>query len=71
MAAFTVGYRVGVGDLRGVPDDIHFGASPPMKPAAPDSMNARMLATTPCRGLSPSQYAPRTLHIHAKREDRF
>jgi len=43
LAAFTVGYRVGVGDLRGVPDDIHFGASPPMKPAAPDSRAAHLL----------------------------
>ena len=47
MAAFTVGYRVGVGDLRSVPDDIHCGASPPIKPPAHDSMNASMLATTP------------------------
>jgi hypothetical protein len=55
LAAFAVGYRVGVGDLRRVPDDIHCGASPPMKPAAPDSMNASVLAATPCRGLSLSR----------------
>jgi hypothetical protein len=51
LAAFIVGYRVGVGDLRSVPDDIHCGASPPMKPPALDSMNASTLATTPCRRL--------------------